>query len=415
MSLHCRVASKGIFDIQIQSEEDKENFMTSKSIAKQTGCRLLYGVYAFAILCGLACLPAYGQQVHQLFYNNSNWADQNLNSATLNQFSANVAAFLTTPNNQSHVYYISDGSVTHVHQLFYNGTGWADSDLTTLSRGPQAIGPVTGFSVGNFQYVYYVSRTTPSHVHQLLYNNSIWVDSDLTALTKGKPGTIGQLVAFTTSPALHVYYRDAASSHIHQLFSDNGTTWQDTDLTSITGGTLATNLSTGINNGNLQFVYFVDGSDHLHQLYYNNLSWSDTDLTELNKTAPLETSSVSAFVIPRTKKIRVYMTSSSNGHIFQIASNNNGVKWVSTDLTKRTKAPIPDSASAILAFITTPNNEAHVYYVSGSQVNQLYQPTATTWANQNLTTAGGGALVDQFSGLAGFSIQNEQAVFYVSQ
>jgi hypothetical protein len=389
--------------------------MTSKSIAKQTGRRLLHAVYVLAILGSLACLPAYGQQVHQLFYNNSNWADQNLNGATMDQFSANVAAFLTTPNNQSHVYYISDGSVTHVHQLFYNGTSWADSDLTTLSRGPQALGPVTGFSVGNFQYVYYVSRTTPSHVHQLLYNNASWVDSDLTALTKGKTSTITQLVAFTTSPALHVYYRDAASSHIHQLFSDNGTTWQDTDLSSITGGTLASYLSAGINNGNLQFVYFLDGSDHLHQLYYNNLKWSDTDLTVLNKTAPLETSSVAAFVIPGTKKIRVYMTSSNNGHIFQIASNNNGVKWVSTDLTKRTKAPIPDSASAILAFITTPNDGAHIYYVSGSQVNQLYQPTATTWANQNLTTSGGGALVDQFSGLAGFSIQNEQSVFYVSQ
>jgi hypothetical protein len=404
-----------IFEISILSLEDKENFMTSKSTHKQNGHQLLHAVYVLAILASLACIPASGQQVHQLFYNNSGWADQNLNGATLNQFSASVAAFLTTPNDQSHVYYISDGSVTHVHQLFYNGTSWADSDLTNLSKGPQALGPVTGFSVGNFQYVYYVSRTTPNHVHQLLYNNSSWVDSDLTALTGGRPGTIAQLVAFTTSPALHVYYRDAASSHIHQLFSDSGTSWQDTDLTSITGGTLAINLSAGINNGNLQFVYSLDGSSHLHQLYYNNLNWSDTDLTVLTKTAPLETDSVAAFVIPRTKKIRVYLTSSSNGHLFQIASNNNGVKWVSTDLTKRTKAPLPDSASAILAFVTTPNNGAHIYYVSGSQVNELYQPTPTTWANQNLTTSGGGALVDQFSGLAGFSIQNEQAVFYVAQ
>jgi hypothetical protein len=389
--------------------------MTSKSTHKQTGRRLLHAVYVLAIFGSLASLPAAGQQVHQLFYNNSGWGDQNLNGATMNQFSAQVAAFLTTPNDQTHVYYISDGSVTHVHQLFYNGTSWADSDLTNLSRGPQAFGPVTGFSVGNFQYVYYVSRTTPSHVHQLLYNNASWVDSDLTALTGGKTSTIAQLVAFTTSPALHVYYRDTDSSHIHQLFSDNGTTWQDSDLTSLTGGTLTTYLSAGINNGNLQFVYFLDGSNHLHQLYYNNLNWSDTDLTLLTKTETLETASVAAFVIPRTKKIRVYLTSSSNGHLLQIASNNNGLKWVSTDLTKRTKAPLPDSASAILAFITTPNNEAHIYYVSGSQVNQLYQPTATTWANQNLSTSGGGALVDQFSGLAGFSLQNEQFVFYVAQ
>jgi hypothetical protein len=388
--------------------------MTSKSTHKQTGW-LLHAVYILAIIASVTGLPAYGQQVHQLSYNNVGWADQNLNGATMDPLSANVAAFLTTPNNQSHAYYISAGSSPHVHQLFFNGTSWSDSDLTALSKGPAAFGPVSGFSVGNFQYVYYVSNTTPSHVHQLLYNNASWVDSDLTALSGGKPSTIVQLVAFTTSPALHVYYRDVASSHIHQLFSNAGTTWQDTDLTSITDGTLATYLSAGINNGNLQYVYFVDGVDHLHQLYYNNLKWSDTDLTQLTNTPPLETGYVAAFAIAKTKKIRVYLTNANNGHIMQFSSNNSGVKWTSVDLTKRTKAPLPDGASALLAFVTTPNNDAHIYYVAGSQVNEIYQPTATSWKNQNLSAAGEGALVDQFSGLAGFSLQNEQFVFYVAQ
>jgi Fungal fucose-specific lectin len=389
--------------------------MIRKSSRKHTGRRLHHALCTLAILGSLACLPAYGQQVHQLYYDNTGWADRNLNGATMNQFSANVAAFLTTPNDQTHVYYISTGTSPHVHQLFYNGTNWSDSDLTTLSKGPAAFGPVSGFSVGNFQYVYYVSNSTPSHVHQLLYNNASWVDSDLTALTGGETSTIAQLVALTTAPALHVYYRDAASGHIHQLFSNDGSSWQDQDLTSLTGGTLTTYLSAGINNGNLQYVYFVDGSNHLHQLYYNNLKWSDTDLTLSTNTPPLETGSVAAFAIARTKKIRVYLTNANTGHIMQFSSNNSGIKWTSVDLTKRTKAPLPDSASALLAFVTTPNNDAHVYYVSGSQVNEIFQPTATTWKNQNLSSSGGGALVDQFSGLAGFSMQNQQFVFYVAQ
>jgi hypothetical protein len=389
--------------------------MTSESTSKQTGRQLLHAVCLLAILGSLSCLPVYGQLVHQLSYNNTGWADQNLNGAAMDQYSANVAAFLTTPNDQAHVYYISTGSSPHVHQLFYNGTSWSDSDLTALAKGPAAFGPVSGFSVGNFQYVYYVTDSTPAHVHQLLYNNVSWVDSDLTALSGSKTSTIAQLVAFTTAPALHVYYRDGASSHIHQLFSDNGSSWQDQDLTSITGGTLTSYLSAGINNGNLQYVYFVDDSSHLHQLYYNNLNWSDTDLTLLTNTPPLETGSVAAFAIAKTKKIRVYLTNANNGHIMQFSSNNSGVKWTSVDLTKRTKGPLPDGASALLAFVTTPNNYAHVYYVSGSQVNEIYQPTATTWKNQNLSASGGGALVDQFSGLAGFSMQNEQFVFYVAQ
>jgi hypothetical protein len=389
--------------------------MTSKSIHKQTRRLILQAVCVFAILVSLVSRHAYGQQVHQLSYNNSNWADQNLNGATMNQFSANVAAFLTTPNNQSHVYYLSTGGSAHVHQLFFNGTSWADSDLTALSHGPTAFGPVTGFSVGNFQYVYYVNSSAPNHVHQLLYNNVSWVDSDLTALSKGKTKTISQLIAFTTTPALHVYYRDFDSSHIHQLFSDSGTSWQDQDLTTATGGTLAVYLSAGFNNGNLQYVYFLDGSNDLHQLFYNNSNWSDSDLTQSTRTPSLATSKVAAFAIPRTKKIRVYLTNANNGHIMQFSSNNNGVKWTSVDLTKRTKASLPDLASPLLAFVTTPNNDAHVYYVSGSHVHEIFQPTATTWANQDLSATGNGALVDGFGGLAGFSMQNEQFVFYVAQ
>src|ERR1700679_281580 len=74
-------------------------------------------------------LPAIGQQVHQLSYNGSTWMDQNLNGAVAAPYTG-IASFLTTPNDQTHVYYIDNNGYYHVHQLFFNGARWEDPALT---------------------------------------------------------------------------------------------------------------------------------------------------------------------------------------------------------------------------------------------------------------------------------------------
>lgn len=362
----------------------------------------------------LATPSAFGQQVHELFYDNSIWTDQNPEGATT-IFNGPLAAFQTTPNDQTHVYYLA-ASNSHVHQLFYNGTSWADDDLTVLSGGPTASGAVSGFSVGNFQYVYYVSKKSPQHVHQLLYNNVGWADSDLTALSGAKTNAINTygVVAFTTSPALHVYYQQLPTGDIHQLYSTNGTTWQDQDLTTLTGGPAPFVLWAGFNIGNLQYVYYQDLNYDLHQMYYNNSSWSDSDLTATTKTAQPSVYPETAFVIPGTKKMRLYYASEATHHLIQLASTN-GKTWASIDLTKKSKGPIPDASSPILAYVTTPNDELHVFYESGSHINQIFQPTTTTYANQDLTKLTNGGIAEQFTRMAGFSQQNFQYVFYVAQ
>ena len=144
-----------------------------------------------------------------------------------------------------------------MHQLFYNGTNWADEDLTAETGAPQA-NPlaVSAFSVGNYQYVYYVDLN--HDVHQLLYNNSGWTDTDLTEIVGG-PQAGGQLVAFTTSPAMHVFYTEADNNDVHQIFNTNGTNWQDQDLTVVTGGaSVGGEGVSGFNIGNYQYIYFLD-------------------------------------------------------------------------------------------------------------------------------------------------------------
>ena len=69
----------------------------------------------------------------------------------------------------------------------------------------------------------------------------------------------------------------------------------------------------------------------------------------------------------------------------------------------------------MMVYATTPNDEVHLFYTSNSHVDQLFQPNATTWVYEDLTCRGTGALTDPYSGLAGFSLQNEQFVFYQAQ
>ena len=375
--------------------------------------RLRNAVCAFGLLVSLAAMPAFGQQIHQLSYNGSTWADQNLNGAAAEPWA--ISSFFTTPNDQFHVFYGAAAS-GDLHQLFYNGSSWADMDLTQAAGLCNINCGITGFSVANFQYVYYVGNDFD--VHQMLYNNAGWVDTDLTVASGTDTLPVSNPIAFTTSPALHVYYLGfepgASVLHVHQLFATNGTNWQDQDLTATAGGPdacVCLQLA-GFNVDNFQYVYYLDLANHIHQLFYNNASWTDEDLTALSKSpAASSASTMSAFVIPGTKKMRVYFVSGTNGHIMQLASTNNG-KWTSSDLTKKTKGSVPDQA--IVAYPDASGGKVNVYYVAGHDVNRIYQPTATTWANEDLTALTNGGSADSLDQLAGFSLNNDQYLYYVA-
>ncbi len=383
--------------------------MILEATFKTTLARLRDAVCALGFFVSLAVLPAFGQQIHQLSYNGSNWTDQNLNGGLAQSA---ISAFFTTPNDQFHVFYSgpADGDL---QQLFYNGSNWSDLDLIPHGATLCPICPMSGFSEANYQYVFYVGDD--SDIHQMLYNNVGWVDSDLTvasgSLVYGQGGST--IVAFTTSPALHVYYA-GSDLHVHQLFATNGTNWQDQDLTVLSGGPVENTIHgmAGFSIGNFQYVYYLDTDNHLHQLFYNNSSWSDEDLTVLTKTSPTDNfSNLSAFVIPGTKKMRVYFVSGSNDHIIQLASTNNG-KWSSTDLTKKSKGSAPDEQ--IAAYPSASGGKVNVYYVAGHNVNRIYESTATTWANEDLTALTNGGVADTNHQLAGFSLHGNPYLYYAA-
>src|SRR5579871_6275001 len=385
--------------------------MLTKSFAFHYG-KLL----ALCIILTLFADVASAEHVHRLYYNNSNWVDQDLTALTGGgiavPFGA-IAAFYTTPNQQLHVYFVDTNS--HVHQLFYNNTSWTDNDLTAFTGGPaaQPFG-IAGFAIGNLQYVFYVS--TDSHVHELNYNNADWTDQDLTALVGGNTASAAPLVAFATKPnnQFHVYYQDLNTMHEYQLYF-NGTSWTYQDLSSIVGGAYCyASWIAGFAVGNQQHL-FCAGYDkvptqlNLLHIYYNNSTWVYEDVVTAGQ--PMELGAgVAAFKLPSANQLEVW-SMTSNSHFDRFYHVTKPAQWVFNDLTNEIGAPTDGLYGQIVSFVTTPNNQYHVYYAPSSEVYQVYY-NGTTWSVEDLT--GGAGNADPNSGMAGFSIGNLQHVFYMS-
>jgi Fungal fucose-specific lectin len=364
------------------------------------------------LLAVLACFPgsqAHSQdQVHELSFNGSTWTDQALPSdPTFGHWSVQMLAFSTSPNNQRHLFY-SDSIGPDVHQLFYNGLSWSDENLTAPfdnEAWEDAGTQFAGFAVGNYQYVYYTCAY--ENICQLVYDNANWTPTAL----GGDPGE--GLTAFTTSPAIHTFYADFRGFDLHQMYTTDGTNWQDQDLTELTHGmTYGGGNFQGFNIDNLQYVFFLGSDGHVHQYSYNNSGWSDEDLTLLAKSpAAPGYNNVTACLIPGTKKMRVYYIA-NNGHLIQLAATNSA-KWSSADLTKKTSGPLPDADAAMLAFGTS-DKKVHVFYESGNHVNQISQLTATTWSNEDLTVLTNGGFADTGTAITGFGLQDSLYIYYAA-
>jgi hypothetical protein len=368
----------------------------------------------------LAQLPAYADHIHHLWYNNANWQNDDITALTGGAIATPygaIAAFRTTPNNQLHVYYVENVS-SHVHQLYYNGASWSDSDLTALTGGPQANAyGISGFAVGNLQYVFYLSLD--EHIHELNYNNANWSDQDLTALVGGNLAT-STLVAFVTPPngQFHVYYQDRTNLHEYQLYF-NGTSWTYQDLTSLIGGAYCyADWIAGFAVGNVQHLFcagygrYTGNLDLLH-IYYNNSTWVYEDVTFRagGSDTPMNLGAgVAAFKVPGVNELDVWSVT-SDAHFNRYQHLVNPAQWIDWDLTNLMGAPTDALYGGITAFVTTPNNQYHVYYAPSSEVYQLYY-NGQAWTIQDLT--GGGGNADPNSGMAGFAIGNLQHVFYMS-
>lgn len=368
-----------------------------------------------ALICGILFLlfvmQAQGQNLYQMSYNNYDWSNLDLGTTG----GSGVAAFTTTSDNGLHVFHC--GAEGHVIQNYNVGGGWTAEDLTAETGGPTPGCQFAGFSQQNLQYVFYYSMPD-YHIHELFYNNFGWSDSDLTATTGGPPVSPSDypapITALTSAATehLHIYY-PAANGHIFHYYTVKKT-WFSEDITAKAGAPPSDALSLASSHvGQVQYVYYRTGED-IHELVYKGSDWKDKDLTALTNSPPVQLGGMTAMVIPGSKQLSVYVIA-ANAHVIQLASTNDK-KWTSLDLTSQTGGPDADNTfTGIVAYATTPNNDIHVYYAATyDDVMQTYNGGGG-WTTEDLSVETGGSDVEEYSGVVGFSIANEQYLYYLGQ
>src|SRR5580700_10794959 len=129
------------------------------------------------------------------------------------------------------------------HRTVLGSTYGNWENLNALGGGPPtatALSATTGFGDSLGDHIFYAAAS--QHVYQLYYafSSGSWSSGDLTALTGAALVATGSfLSSFADTPGEHLIYF-GANQHVYQLYYAYSThAWQNTDLTSLTGNTLA--------------------------------------------------------------------------------------------------------------------------------------------------------------------------------
>lgn len=202
-------------------------------------------------------------------------------------------------NGSQHVIYQGftpeEGDDGHVHELYWQGSGWRHHDLTAATGAP-LIGAgveVNGYNFnqpGTFQgtqHVVYVG--TDGHVHELWYSADSadgWHHHDLTAAT-GAPLAINGAFGQEFSSQQHVFF-EGRDLHIHELIWDQDYGWSHQDLTQMTEAGLAAARPSAyvFYDQGTEHVVYLGIDRHVHELWWQAGYWHHNDLT-LRANAPL--------------------------------------------------------------------------------------------------------------------------------
>jgi hypothetical protein len=382
--------------------------ITRVSTSKLTFALSLLLLFAFA------ALSARADDIHFTFHSSAGWIDQDLTSltgGTLPNPGTGVVAFNTIDNGHLHVYYSTTDQ--HVHQLYFNGTNWVDQDLTAIASGPLSLGfgGISGFTIGHNQHIFYLGADL--HVHQLYSVGASWADQDVTVLAGGPVTDFDSLVAYPTTPDnhFHVFYLANNSNDLHEL-NFNGSSWSDLDLRVVAHALPATRgWMAGFAVGTQQHLFFgaYSPKDKLHfaHLAFKNSKWINEDLTAKVHGLPLSPAAgITAFSVSANQIEAYCVTNDMDVHQFTWKNN----AWTDEDLDNNQ----PDnSINQMVAFRTIPNNQFHLFYPP----NDLYDLTFNghSWSDTDLTVLTGGGIPNGSGGMAGFAIKNLQYVFYVAE
>lgn len=278
-----------------------------------------------------------------------------------------LSSFYASGNDTVHLFYIKNSQVFEAYSPYSSQTqSWQSQNLTLMASNGGV--PVSGTDLSSF----YIEENS-------------------------------------NSPE-HVFYRDGAG-HIHELYSDSIGAWHDMDLTSASGGSVATHLlgSFYLNTNSPEHVFFSDSGQHIHELWSDSVgTWHDHDLTAITN-GQLFVNGVVAFVGNSQSPEHVFYTG-ADLHVHELFLSTDDANWHDLDISAMAGIPVYGvGPTSLTGFYTGGAYPEQIFYQDqsgvsgGGAVHELYSDSSGTWHHQNLSTLTGsggnvGALISFYEG-----------------
>ena len=302
---------------------------------------------------------------------------------------SNPGAYMFNAQGTQHVVYRSGDN--HIRELWWNSDGWHHNDLTVAAANPPAaVGDPIGylFDAQGTQHVIY--RGADNHIHELWWDNTGWHHNDLTNAGGGAPAAASDPAGymFDAQGTQHVIYR-GTDNHIHELWWDSSG-WHHNDLTNASPGAPAAASSPGaymFNAQGTQHVIYRGADNHIHELWWNSDGWHHNDLTVAAANAPAAAGDPIGYLFDAQGTQHVIYRGTGN-HIHELWWDSSG--WHHNDLTNASPGA-PAAVSNPGAYMFNAQGTQHVIYRGAdNHIHELWWDN-TGWHHNDLTNAGGGA------------------------
>lgn len=247
--------------------------------------------------------------------------------------------------------------------------------------------PLVGFDWPNGQSKQVVYISQDHHIHEFhVGNGGQWQYTDLTILASAPLATSRFLVgyAWPEEGTKQVAYL-GPQGHIHELCVSPSGSWQQADLSALTGAPPAIQITAGYswNAGNSKQIVFIGDDAHLHELQAEaGRPWRHADLNALtNAPLPASHCMVGYEWTARCSKQLVYV--GRDGHLHELYLRVGGM-WEHLDLTVATNAP---HVSDIMVGYEWRDGQCQqiAFVAEDGHVHELYMPLGQNWQHADLT------------------------------
>ena len=311
--------------------------------------------------------------IHELWWDSNGWHHNDLTNASgARALSGGKRAngpvgYVFAAQGTQHVIFVGEEnqSTGHVHELWWNSSGWHHHDLTMATAAPFAIQVPPGayaFDSQKTQHVNYVG--SDGHIHELWWGNDHWHHHDLSDATNAPAAAQASPAGyvFATQNTQHVDYL-GTDGCIHELVWANGS-WKHNNLSALASAPAAAVSPIGyvFASAGTQHVNYIGVDGHIHELWWDG-SWHWEDPSAATGEAPGD-GVLSAYVFDATCTKHVIYTNSS-GRIHELVWDAGG--WHHNDLSN-TGAP-PSDFAPLKGYAFAAQVSQHVVYV---EINHLH-------------------------------------------